>query len=201
MGMNQLYFLRHGETNHNKERRLQGRLDIPLNDTGIQQANASLELLKPLGIKRIIHSPLIRCVETAKIVAAALPSDVILKSDSRLIERDFGSFQNRLAPDLCKELGIEKLMLFENEHFPPDAETMEQVGTRINACIDDLLGQDIPTLIVAHAGIFWQLAIEYDCVPEMIPNSQPYQIIPNAKGSWDFVPVGGVFKPADRMAG
>ncbi len=86
-------FLRHGKTDWNILRKMQGRDDIPLNDEGIGEARrASLELKlaceNGLRIDKVITSPLLRAKKTGEIIAEATHSPC--STDFRLIERDFG---------------------------------------------------------------------------------------------------------------
>jgi probable phosphoglycerate mutase len=59
------YFLRHGQTDWNREGRYQGTSNVPLNATGIAQARAAAELLARVKVDRIIASPLFRALKTA----------------------------------------------------------------------------------------------------------------------------------------
>lgn len=63
------YFMRHGQTDYNKENRCMGSLDIPLNSIGEQQAYDALKILNGLSIARLVSSPLQRAYTTAKVVA------------------------------------------------------------------------------------------------------------------------------------
>lgn len=63
----QIYFLRHGQTNNNKEGRMQGRVDIPLNEVGRAQARCAAQRLKGIGFDAVYSSPLSRAVETAQL--------------------------------------------------------------------------------------------------------------------------------------
>ena len=65
-------FLRHGQTEWNREGRMQGTSDIPLNDTGRAQAREAAEHLGHGDWDEIVSSPLVRARETAEIVAAEL---------------------------------------------------------------------------------------------------------------------------------
>ncbi|MCK5762727.1 MAG: histidine phosphatase family protein, partial [Clostridiales bacterium] len=67
-----LYFIRHGETDYNKENRLQGGLDTKLNDIGKEQALKASEEIVDLEIDVIISSPQRRAVDTAEIIASKL---------------------------------------------------------------------------------------------------------------------------------
>lgn len=88
-----LLFLRHGETDWNAQGLIQGRTDIPLNETGRAQAREQAAALRshqpPVGI--IYASPLKRASETAQIIQQAL--GVPLRYDDRLVEQCFGSLE------------------------------------------------------------------------------------------------------------
>ena len=86
-----ILLIRHGQTDFNRERRLQGGLPVPLNAHGRAQARALAQYLQPLSIDRIHASPLARADETAQIVGAALQRTV--HHDPRLREIGFGLFE------------------------------------------------------------------------------------------------------------
>ncbi|MGX7204506.1 histidine phosphatase family protein [Enterococcus pingfangensis] len=87
-----LYVARHGETEWNKKGIISGRSDIALSEVGYQQATLLAEEVAELAvpITKIIHSPLERARETARLVAEKnyLP----LRMDERLIELDYGEY-------------------------------------------------------------------------------------------------------------
>ena len=64
-----IYIVRHGETQWNKEEVFRGRKDIPLNETGRRQAEHAGAYFRGIPVKRIISSPLARAVETAEGIA------------------------------------------------------------------------------------------------------------------------------------
>ena len=84
-----IYLMRHGETNWNKERRLQGQSDIPLNEFGVELAVKTAEGLKDVPFNVAFCSPLGRAVETAKTVLGN--REVPLNTDDRLKEINFGT--------------------------------------------------------------------------------------------------------------
>jgi broad specificity phosphatase PhoE len=87
--MTLLYLVRHGETDWNLARRIQGRADIPLNATGRGQARRAAGLLARRDWDVIVASPLSRARETAEIIAAELDlPDPELRP--ALVERDYG---------------------------------------------------------------------------------------------------------------
>jgi len=83
-----LGLLRHGQTDWNIDLRLQGSSDIPLNQTGIKQAQLAADHLLGSDWELILSSPLSRAHDTAKIVASALGLEVVIVPE--LIERSFG---------------------------------------------------------------------------------------------------------------
>jgi broad specificity phosphatase PhoE len=84
-----LGLLRHGQTDWNIDLRLQGSTDIPLNETGRQQALDAAAALNPEDWDLIITSPLSRAKDTAEIVAQELDMQVAIVPE--LIERSFGA--------------------------------------------------------------------------------------------------------------
>jgi uncharacterized phosphatase len=70
--MSLLYLVRHGETDWNRARRIQGATDIPLNDLGRRQAAEAGDLLARRRVDRVVASPLSRAAETGSIIAARL---------------------------------------------------------------------------------------------------------------------------------
>jgi probable phosphoglycerate mutase len=86
-----LFVIRHGETAWNVEQRIQGQLDIPLNDTGRWQAERMAQALAGEGIQAIYSSDLSRAAETAAALARA--AGLPLTTDPDLRERAFGHFE------------------------------------------------------------------------------------------------------------
>ena len=81
--------IRHGQTDWNAQRRLQGSTDIPLNDVGRDQARDAVETLAGYGWDAIVSSPLSRAAETADLIAAGLGLTVARRVPE-LTERSFG---------------------------------------------------------------------------------------------------------------
>ncbi len=93
--MLQVYLVRHGETQWNAERRIQGQSDSPLTAKGEQQAMQVGERARSLGITHIISSDLGRTKRTAEIIAQACGCDITF--DSRLRELDMGVLMQELS--------------------------------------------------------------------------------------------------------
>src|SRR5258708_29195327 len=77
------WYLRHGETDWNRQGLSQGNIDIPLNELGLAQAREAAQKLRNRGITSIVASPLSRPRVTAEIVAEALGLDVMIERDLR----------------------------------------------------------------------------------------------------------------------
>lgn len=96
-----IYVARHGETDWNREGRYQGQRESQLTDIGTAQARALADALAPERITRVIASPLARCLDTARPLAARL--NVALESDAALIEIAHGTWEGRLRSAIERE--------------------------------------------------------------------------------------------------
>jgi len=93
-----ILLVRHGETDFNLTHRFQGRIDIPLNKEGKNQAQALALALKDEPLKAIYSSPLIRAMETAQSIKAFHPSPPLFEEQG-LIEMDLGELDGMQAGD------------------------------------------------------------------------------------------------------
>jgi phosphoserine phosphatase len=87
-----ILLVRHGETEWNRIHRFQGRSDLPLNQKGREQARALARALKDEPIAAIYSSPLVRAVETARLIKVFHPS-IPLFEEEALMEMDLGDFE------------------------------------------------------------------------------------------------------------
>ncbi|MBV9402982.1 MAG: histidine phosphatase family protein [Candidatus Eremiobacteraeota bacterium] len=94
-----VFIARHGETTWNITGRYQGRLESPLSALGVAQAQRLAESLASHPLKRIISSPLGRCVATARIVAEKF--GLTVETDPLLIEIAHGSWEGRYRDELA----------------------------------------------------------------------------------------------------
>lgn len=112
--------IRHGQTDWNLAARMQGRSDIPLNDTGREQALAAASALASEPWDVVVSSPLGRARETAEIIATALGVPLGASYDE-LIEQDFGVAEGTLVAELATR--------WPDRDFA-DKEPDEEVGPR-----------------------------------------------------------------------
>jgi probable phosphoglycerate mutase len=95
-----LYLVRHGETDWNRERRVQGATDIPLNDTGRAQAREAADLLVRRSFDAVVASPLSRAFETGSIIAERLGLDTPSTLDD-LKERSYGDAEGMTNDEIA----------------------------------------------------------------------------------------------------
>jgi broad specificity phosphatase PhoE len=98
-----LLLARHGETDWNRARRVQGFTDIPLNDEGRRQARMLAKRLKTFEVHALVASDLVRAAETARIVGAGLGIEPVLSPAWR--EIGLGALEGRDAPGAQKDFG------------------------------------------------------------------------------------------------
>ncbi len=125
-----LFLFRHGETDWNREGRLQGRTDVPLNATGRAQAEALAEKLAPERIECVLSSDLLRASMTAAIVAEACA--VPLFSDPGLRETQVGEAEGLLWEEAKARFGSEltERWFTEDDVAFPGGETGRQTRLR-----------------------------------------------------------------------
>ncbi len=146
-----IYLTRHGQTDENKGKLMQGRRDIPLNDTGRNQAKEAALKLGHIDFDAVYASTLDRAVETASIISA-LPRDRIIQ-DERIIETDFGVYEGMGYYSMGVKMSL-YWMLPEIFKAPKSVESIESMVDRSRAFIDDLKKKDYENvLIVCHGGI------------------------------------------------
>lgn len=149
------YIVRHGETEWNRVKRMQGQTDIPLAEEGIRLARRSGEMMRELPIDLIISSPLSRAVETARLMTEG--RDIPLLTDSRIQEISFGDWEgeyileSRTVPEDYREIFYNEPLLCK---APPNGESFADVLERTQALFEELTGnpayQDKHILISSH---------------------------------------------------
>jgi probable phosphoglycerate mutase len=149
--------IRHGETAWNVDTRLQGHLDIPLNDVGLRQAqHLAQALVQRDAIDAIYASDLLRAHTTAQAIAQATGQTV--STHPGLRERHFGAFQGRTFAEIEVELPEHAWHWRKRtpDWSPPEGgESLIDLRERIVATVDELAarhpGQQV--VMVAHGGV------------------------------------------------
>lgn len=158
-----LHLFRHGETNFNAERRVQGQFDSVLTEKGIAQAEAARPVVEGLGITAAYASSNVRARHTAEIMTRNLPLDLHIRDDLKEIK--MGVMERQLYADLMRTMP-EAMKAFSNDpaSFRAEgAETFEQVQNRGVASIEDIIEteKEGTVLVVAHGAILKMIFVHY----------------------------------------
>jgi broad specificity phosphatase PhoE len=144
-----LILARHGRTTANAQRLLLGRLDLPLDEVGLQQAAAVGRALAEIKPARVIASPLGRALETARAVAQACGVTEI-ETDERWIEVDYGDFDGEPLADVPGE--VWQHWRSDSAWTPPNGESLADVGVRVRAACEELANDAAQSdiVVVSH---------------------------------------------------
>ena len=162
------YIFRHGQTDYNAEKRVQSFLDIPLNNTGIEQAQALSKNLTGVKFDCIYSSSLSRALETAKIVVGKKNIKIITNPGLR--ERNLGVLCGKIMNltdepadtpvDLSKDtVDMPAALLFNGDYTPENGESDNDFIKRVcDTMIDIAKHTDAKTIgIATHGGVIGAL--------------------------------------------
>ena len=159
--------IRHGETAWNVDTRIQGHLDIPLNTTGLWQADQVARALADEPITAIYTSDLQRAHATAQAVARSTGAP--LTTHIGLRERSFGHFQGRTFAEIEAELPEDAHRWRKRDpHYAPEGgESLVTLKERIERTVAQLAQQHLgeQVVMVAHGGVLdvlYRLATRQD---------------------------------------
>lgn len=146
-----LYILRHGQTDLNLERRVQGHLDVELNETGIEQAQdlAKVVAEKDIRFDRIYCSPLKRAIKTCEIVTGLDSSQFII--EERLKEFDFAELEGCAYRDLP---GASQKFFTAPQEFVPAGrgETFQHLIQRVTEFLEELKNREEQNILLTSHG-------------------------------------------------
>jgi len=163
-----LYLLRHGETNWNRDGRLQGLQDTELNERGIAQAIKNAEFLRTKGIQHVYVSPLKRAYRTSEILAKLINVDIEIYND--LHEISGGRYEGMLRCDYKSDFGEENFEMFYHSRNGgmdlsfPNGETKRNARNRIVEAINRI-AETTPydvIAIVSHGFVLREFLRELD---------------------------------------
>lgn len=141
-----IYIIRHGQTELNSRKVLQGRSDYPLNENGITQANEAAAKLNGVPFCAVYSSPLSRAIQTAKIIVPGVEPTI----DDRLIEMEYGPYEGMGLDELAPEV----ITFFSDFVHNPAPEGMEQLSSvvqRTGAFLEDCCRTGGSILVSTHA--------------------------------------------------
>ena len=173
--MTKITFVRHGETDWNRAKKIQGSVDVPLNETGRKQAQETAKSLRGKKFDAIYSSPLARARETAEIIAGG---DVQI--DERLKERCFGPLEGLDWENLPKE----------EPWDVPGGESINELTARVVDFIDEVAithkGGNV--LVVAHAIVGLVFHVHFHGAPAdgnffkiTVPNANAVEYVKEGK--------------------
>lgn len=145
-----IYLARHGQTAYNRLGRFQGQQEIPLDDTGREQAQELARRAAGRGFRALWSSPLLRARETADAVAAATGLEPI--EDARLMETDAGDWADRTFAEVMAE-APEQFAAFAagDPGFAfPGGESFAEQEIRVEAALAQVEAGALPALVVCH---------------------------------------------------
>ena len=155
--MTRIFLARHGETEWNAVRRVQGWTDIPLSQTGLAQAEALAARLSPIPLAAVYSSDLSRAAQTA--APAAARQGLAIQTVSELREKGFGEWEGLTQGDLERdypELWHRYHVVRDLDALVPGGETWPQVQARLSAALRRIVaahpGPDEAVLLVGHGG-------------------------------------------------
>ena len=142
-----IYVIRHGQTDWNKEGRIQGQVNVPLNEEGIKQAKQAGQEIAGKKFDAVYCSPLLRTKQTCQY---AYGSEGVIYDD-RLMERDFGSQEGIKRA----EVDFVSFWTEGSEENSQCGETIGQMTERVVNFLDEITakykGKDV--LLVTHGGV------------------------------------------------
>lgn len=153
-----LYLIRHGQTRWNLEGKIQGKTDIPLNETGMEQARLLGKAMENKPVAAVYTSPLKRARQTAACVARGQGFKEIAVEGLR--EVDFGLWEGLTWKEIEKRYPEDFALWDKNpaEHTPTGGEKREDCRARCAAAMERILREsekegDKDIAVVAHGGI------------------------------------------------
>jgi broad specificity phosphatase PhoE len=152
--------VRHGQTEWNREERFRGRVDLPLNEMGLRQAEAAgRRIASTWSPEAIYASPLSRAMQTAQAIAACLPPDwrPAPQSEAGLIDVDYGEWQGQSPQEVAQRyepLYQTWLSAPQQIHFP-GGESLAVVQERAQATLVEIVDRhhDGAVVLVSHLAV------------------------------------------------
>ena len=134
-----IYLVRHGETDWNRATKLQGQVDIDINETGVAQAEKAAKRLEQIPFERAFCSPLIRARHTARILIGK--RNIQLTADERLKEINFGKWEGMRYRETMEDSNSPIYNFFKHpgDYAPgEDAESFEKLYARTGEFVKEV---------------------------------------------------------------
>ncbi len=166
--MSSLYVLRHGMTDWNTIKKLQGQVDIPLNEDGRQMARDAAKRYADVHFDICFCSPLVRAKETCDLLLSG--RDVPVEYDDRLKEIAFGDYEGLVVTEVGEEHPV-KRAFYDPEHFVPakGGESIRDLIERTRDFLEErvypLLAEDKDVLVVGHGAMNSSMIVNVKKLP------------------------------------
>lgn len=157
--MKELYFVRHGQTEWNAIRRMQGQWNSDLSELGREQADRNGQFLKSRGVEYVVASPLDRTRQTAELIDAHL--GIGFELDARLKEWDCGIWSGEMWHELPTKWPQE-FAAWQADQFHyrgPGAENYPDMVERAKPFLDELLAKEFGTIAIVSHGMIGRAMI------------------------------------------
>jgi len=172
--MTSIYLVRHGQTAWNKEEIFRGRTDVPLDETGLKQAELAAEYFKGMEIDAIYSSPLSRASQTAQKIAQF--HNLKVQPLPGIIDMSFGDWEGRPHQEIREKDSKTYRLWVEEPHLVrlPGGEGLDDVRVRAMAALEEVI-QDHPekTLVLVSHRVICKVLI---CAILNLGNSHFWQI-------------------------
>lgn len=162
--MTQVILIRHGETEWNKQRRMQGHSDSPLSAIGLRQAQLLGERLAKMKFDALYSSDSGRAHHTARCVAAATGHSIVV--EPRLRERNFGVFESLTRDEMIARYpdDFARFKSRDQQVAMPGGESGAEFRARAVACMGDIIARhpQQQVVVVTHGlvlDVFYRLAM------------------------------------------
>lgn len=151
-----LLLIRHGETDWNVAKKIQGSADISLNEKGIQQAHelGAKFLAKNITVEKIYSSPLKRAVMTAEILSQTIKKDMLVAEG--LKEINLGEWEGLPWPIVAEKYPQEYQVWYENRRYTktPQGESYEDMLQRVLHSLKEIIAENNQDVaIVSHSAV------------------------------------------------
>jgi broad specificity phosphatase PhoE len=147
-----IYLVRHGQTAWNKEEVFRGRTDIPLDETGLREAELAGEYFRTVTLSAVYSSPLSRALQTAQKIAGS--HSLRVEPLEGLIDMSFGVWEGRPLREVKEKDGIRFEQWRDEPHLVrlPGGETLEEVRSRAMTALDKVIRQhpEQTLVLVSH---------------------------------------------------
>jgi len=146
--MTSIYLVRHGQTAWNKEEIFRGRTDVPLDETGLKQAELAGQYFKGMEIHAIYSSPLSRAWQTAQKIAQI--QTVKVEPLEGILDMSFGDWEGHAHQEIRKMDNETYRQWVESPHLVklPGGESLDDVRGRAMAALEEVLRKHSEKTIV-----------------------------------------------------